>query len=370
MTTSGFLYPFTKIRATVLMLTVFFVCAGISPVLAQGWELAVGGNGEELGEAIVVTSDWGLLAVGEAQPVDGNNSDQSVNLYAIKTDVDGTILWKRDYNLAFYERSKAIQVLPNQQYLIAAEASFVSQGGPYELLLAKIDEQGTLLDTAFFSLDEVPNLRINDMVADGDSGYFVVGYADYGADDDDDMVIIKITPELTLEWYQILDIGLNDRANAIALVEDGLVITGQIDSQVPPPTAFGDDVVTLKVNNSGEVVWQQRIATNRDDAGKDILVNDQGEVVLTGFADKDLFIWKYDENGAPLDSLKHNVYGNSNGGEGIIKTESGYVVCGFTEGSGSEVKWLIVEVEEDLSITWSSDNGVPLALNYSVDISK
>ncbi|NRA51969.1 MAG: hypothetical protein HRU12_22810, partial [Phaeodactylibacter sp.] len=129
-----------------------------------------------------------------------------------------------------------------------------------------------------------------------------------------------------------------------------------------------DDVVTLKLNNEGDIVWQQTIGTNRDDVARDVIINKQGEIVLTGYLDRDLFLWKYNADGESLDSLKYNVYGNSNSGEGLIETDNGYVVTGFTEVEDADLNWLIFKADEDFNIEWSSDNGRPGAFNSALDL--
>lgn len=68
-------------------------------------------------------------------------------------------------------------------------------------MLLEIDECGVLLDMFFFLLDEVFNLCINDMVLVFDGGLLIVGFVDYYVEKDDDMVIMKISFDMELEWY-------------------------------------------------------------------------------------------------------------------------------------------------------------------------
>ncbi len=347
---------------------VFFFCIGAPSAIAQGWERYYGGNAADFGEALVATSDWGFIVVGDTESFGQPGGDQGVNVYALKVDVDGDLVWQQSYNVAAWDRGKAIVEFEEQRYMIAAEAAFASQQGPFNLILLEINERGALIDTFSFALEGVPNLRINDMILAPDGGFLVAGFADYYADKDDDMVIMKINPAMELEWHRILDVGSNDRANAIAVIDGGYVVTGQVDSEIEPPVAFGDDIVTVRLDESGEIVWQRKLASNQNDEGKDIVVDNDGNIAITGFIDKDLIIWKYDQGGESVDSLRFSMFGNGNMGEAIIAQEEGYVVAGFAEVDDSDINQLILGVDQSLNVIWSSSNGDVEVSDITFDI--
>lgn len=370
MTTSNFFALPNRYRMTLLLSVMFFLCVGVTSSLAQGWERYYGGNAEDIGEAMIATSDWGFLVVGNTQSFPTPPGDQGVNVYAIKVDVDGDVVWQQVYNTAFYDRAKAIVEFEPQRYMIAAEASAASQQGPFVLNLLEINERGALIDTFIYAINEVPNLRTNDMIGTSDGGFLVVGFADYYAEKDDDIVVLKINASMELEWYRIIDAGPNARANAVALLEDGYVVTGQVDSEVPPPAAFGDDIITIRLDSAGEVVWERKIGSDQNDEGKGIIVDDNNNIVLTGFLDTDLGVWKYDEDGVQLDSFLFNDFGNGNVGEAISQTDEGYVVVGYTEVDGSDLNQLMIGLTPDLDPLWSADNGDPSSADIVFDVVK
>ena len=370
MTTSN-LFPLpNRYRITFLLSVIFFLCVSALPLSAQGWEKYYGGNAEDIGEAIIATSDWGFLVVGNTQSFPTSPGDQGVNVYALKVDVDGDVVWQQVYNTAFYDRAKAIVEFEPQRYMIAAEASAASQQGPFVLNLLEINERGALIETFNYAIDGVPNLRTNDMVGTSDGGFLVVGFADYYAEKDDDIAILKISPSMELEWHRIIDAGSNARANAVALIEDGYVITGQVDSEISPPAAFGDDIITMRLDSAGEVVWDRRMGTSQNDEGKGVIVDGDGNIVLTGFLDKDLGVWKFDEDGVPLDSLLFNSFGNGNVGEALVETDEGYVVAGYTEVDDFDLNQLMVGLDQELNLLWSADNGDPGSADIVFDIVK
>lgn len=370
MTTSNFFFSLNRYRTALLLSVMFFFCIGAPPAIAQGWERYYGGNKEDIGEALLSTSDWGFLVVGNTQSFGQPGGDQGVNVYALKVDVDGDLVWQRAYNTAFYDRAKAVVEIEANRYVLAAEASDASQQGPFGLMLLEIDERGVLLDTFSFSLDEVPNLRINDMILAPDGGLLVAGFADYYAEKDDDMVIMKISADMELEWHRILDVGVNDRANAIAVIDGGYVVTGQVDSEVEPPAAFGDDIVTLRMDEAGAIVWQRKLASDQNDEGNDILVDNDGNIVITGFIDADLILWKYDQGGESVDSLRYSMFGSGNAGEALISLEEGYVVAGITEVDESNLNQLLLEVDQSFNVLWSASNGDVESSDITFDIVK
>lgn len=76
-----------------LLFVMFFFCIGFFFVIVQGWEWYYGGIGEDIGEALLLIFDWGFLVVGNIQFFGQFGGDQGVNVYVLKVDVDGDLVW-------------------------------------------------------------------------------------------------------------------------------------------------------------------------------------------------------------------------------------------------------------------------------------
>mgnify|MGYP006267121813 CR=1 FL=1 len=355
-----------------LLSVMALLSAGHLPLAAQGWERIYGGNSEDYGEVIIPTSDWGFLMVGYSESF-ANGFDQDFDIYVVKTDVDGEIVWQRTYDPAFHEIGKAALELDNGHFLIAADVSSQSNAGPFSLMLLEINADGMMQDSVSFSIEGIPSLRANDMVATPDGGLLIVGAADYLQAKDDDILLLKISPSRTLEWHKVIDSGVGEQANAVARAGDDYVLTGRVRGEIPPPDGFGSDIVTYRVDNTGEVIWERKIITEYDEAGNDILVDDEGNIVITGFTNQgpDLITWKYDGGGEALNSEWFNFFGKGNVGESIIESpEGGYVIAGYTELNDSNVNQLILGLDKELNLLWSNDNGDVNTTDIALEVAR
>lgn len=353
-----------------MLLVAVLFCAPLAPSFAQGWEKVYGGASEDYGQVIIPTSDWGFLVIGYSESF-ANGFDQDFDIFVVKVDVDGDLIWQQTYDPAFHEIGKAALELDNGHFLIAADVSAQSTSGPFDLMLLEVDAYGKMQDSVSFNIEGIPSLRTNDIIATADGGYLVVGAADYLAEKDDDILILKINASKELEWYKTIDSGVNERANAVAQAGDGYVLTGRVEGAIPPPAGFGSDVVTYRIDSAGEILWERKVITEHDEAGNDVLVDDEENIVIAGFTEQgpDLGVWKYDSGGEMLNTQLFNFFGKGNVGESIIESpEGGYVIAGYTELNDSNVNQLILGVDKELNLLWSNDNGDLETTDIALDV--
>lgn len=359
MTTSRALtLQFYRCKAFALLTALFF--SSFFNLHAQGWDKYFGGNKEDLGHAVIQTSDLGYLLIGYSESF-ANGPDQDLDVYAVKTDVDGTVVWEKTFDPGFTEFARSVVQTPDEGFLIAGEVSFDAVNGPFEGLLIKVSRDGKQEWVKTFSYPEegIVGVRVNDIVLAPDGGYLMAGYVQY-EDVDDDILLIKTDAEGEQEWVQFIDSGRDEQAEAAAVMGDGFVITGREDSPFPPPITFGTDIVTYRVDAAGSVLWEARVATLEEEAGNDVLVDGQGRAVVAGFIgnNRNVGIWRYDDSGALADSVVVDFFGQSDAANAIIPgPDGGYVIGGSTEVNGANVDMLIAAFDASLNLEWFNNNG-------------
>src|SRR5690606_17550480 len=73
-------------------------------VSAQGWEHYYGGDGDDDEvTAVLEVRDHGYIIVGNTKAGTGN---QERNIYAARIDVDGVVLWEKNYPIDFLDLSE------------------------------------------------------------------------------------------------------------------------------------------------------------------------------------------------------------------------------------------------------------------------
>jgi hypothetical protein len=106
---------------------------------AQGWQFNFGGSKEDEGWAVLQAEDEGFIVVGFGESF-GTDNDQ--NIFVVRTDIDGTILWTKYYDEGFQEQARAIIPTADGNYLIVG--NIVGKPGESNLVEQAANAQATL----------------------------------------------------------------------------------------------------------------------------------------------------------------------------------------------------------------------------------
>ncbi|UCE17298.1 MAG: T9SS type A sorting domain-containing protein [Gemmatimonadota bacterium] len=172
------------------------------------------------------TPDGGLLFFGSAGSEDLIASNR--DFYLIKTDLDGHVSWSRNYN------------------------------GEY-----------------FFSFDWG-----NDVCPTADGGYILIG--DGSVNWPMDMYMIKTDSDGNHLWEHYLGETFFDFGNAICQTDDGGYILCGITKYVETGK---NDVVVLKTDPDGAVLWTRHVGGTGTDWGNALCVTPAGDYVVAGYTD-------------------------------------------------------------------------------------
>ncbi|MCB0572627.1 MAG: T9SS type A sorting domain-containing protein [Phaeodactylibacter sp.] len=327
---------------------------------AQGWEKVFGGNKEDQGLAVIQTSDLGYLVIGYSESFP-SFQDQDIDVYAIKTDVDGTLVWEETFDDGYTEYANAVLQASDNSYLIAGEISYQSNTGPFEAYLLKINEQGKKEWHRSYSEPTANSLRINDIVAAPDGGYLMVGMAVYDSpNSNEDIFLLKVDENGDEQWRKIFGTVRGEEAKAVIAYQGGYVICGTEDNPQPPPIAFGGDMVTYRLDAQGETIWKRVVSTLEEESGNDIVLTKDGNFVIAGFSgnNRDVALWKYDGDGNQLWETINDVFGEGDAANSIIELPDGsLVIAGLTEVSGINTDFLIGKYAADGSLMWFNHTG-------------
>jgi hypothetical protein len=124
----------------------------------------------------------------------------------------------------------------------------------------------------------------HDLVIDSNDNLYVVGDTEtYGAGDED-VVLIKFDDLGKVLWYKTW--GGTEFDNGYGIISDSLdnlYLTGTTQS-------FGqgkDDIILLKYSNDGVLLFNETWGNNKSDIGYDLLTDSKGDIYITGETRKD-----------------------------------------------------------------------------------
>jgi uncharacterized delta-60 repeat protein len=192
-------------------------------------------------------------------------------------------------------------------------------------------------------------------VRHGYSNYiYVTGYSNNGTDDD--FLTIKYTASGDTDWTRSYDNGMDDRANAIVVDDDGYAYVAG--------TCYDNDsafILIIKYNQSGDTIWTETYKSSGYDVAQDINLN-SAYFYIAGYtyngADNDFRVMKYDKDGS-LQWTRTYDSGKNDEGYGVAADIEGSVYITGRSYEGQEGVFFIVKYTETGDTVWTKvcDNG-------------
>jgi hypothetical protein len=194
-----------------------------------------------------------------------------------------------------------------------------------------------------------------------DSGYVLLGNVTDTTSARSKIFMVKMTFEGTLVWSRTYEYAFDAFGIKVAAAGNGeLVVMGYSFLNTPPY----DDIFLIRTQSDGTILWSTTYGGNDIDEGNDMIVDNQGNIVIAGYtysfgsALKSAFAIKTDGGGSVLWSRTYaqNVNQEFNG---IIQCQdNGYFLCGFTQAPpGINFDGYMVKTDSLGNPEWSKRTG-------------
>ena len=143
------------------------------------WEKNFGGSEIEEPRGICKTNDGNFMIVGDTRSIDKDvsNNNGAADLWAIKINTDGNLLWEKTFGGSSFDAGRAIFPTQNGGFLIAGNSR--SENGNFSNLgqndgwILKIDTVGNQVWQQFYGGSE--NDFLNDIIEMPDNSIIVIG---------------------------------------------------------------------------------------------------------------------------------------------------------------------------------------------------
>ena len=129
-----------------------------------------------------------------------------------------------------------------------------------------------------------------------------------------------------------------DIANSIQITPEGDYIITGVTSPAPASTAgpSEEDIYLLKIDSSGELIWEKNLGGNGPDGGYSVQMTDDGCYIITGFMGSyegnlyHIYLGKIDSSGNTLWEKTYFATGWDFGCSVIQTSDRGYAIAGNT----------------------------------------
>jgi len=336
------------------------VCiAAASSHSASRWAKTYGKNKLENVFSMDETSDNKYILAGFTNSIGAGFCDY----WLLKLDDLGNVSWQKIYGGSSLDRAFSIRKTNDEGYIVAGVTSSFDVGS-YDLWLLKLDSNGDILWQKTYggsnSEWNIGLLELLDIEQTTDEGYIVAGHTSSFGAGGYDIWILKLNSDGTINWQKTY--GGEDDEYAISIKETsdtGYIVSGYTNSF----GAGNNDIWVLKLDNTGNVSWQKTYGGGGNEQGRYIQEESMGYVV-GGFTDSfgagggDIWILKLNYDGTVNWQKTYGAIGGVEFGGRLKILVDGYIVVGRTFSCGAgEGDNLVLKLNSDGTINWQKTYG-------------
>ncbi|MEO0179894.1 MAG: hypothetical protein ABIM74_03645 [candidate division WOR-3 bacterium] len=306
-----------------------FLVLKLAPDGSVSWAKTFGGvNYDWGGYSVIHTTDGGYVVAGWTESFGAGLRDFLV----LKLASDGSLEWARTYGGTGYDQVYSVIQTTDGGYVLAGEGSLFPAG----MLVIKLASDGSVDWARTFG--GTANNGANSVIQTDDGGYAVVGWTNVFGAGSYDIFILKLASDGSLDWARTY--GGTDYDNAYSIIQTtdgGYAITGYTSSF----GAGGNDLFILKLASDGSLDWARTYGGTTTDRGYSIIQTVDGGYAVAGFTysfgiGNHLFILKLASDGSLDWARTFDGSMAPDGGYSLIQSpEGGYVVAATTAKFGA-----------------------------------
>jgi len=297
------------------------------------WSKTFGGTGNDYGSSVQQTSDSGYIITG----ITNNFGAGFQDVYLIRTDVNGNMLWSKAYGGAGTDGGNSVQQTDDGGYIITGVTNSFGAGN-YDVYLIRTDVSGDMLWTKTYGGAGSEEGYSVQRTSDG--GYIIAGYTSSFGAGNNDVYLIKTDSIGTTQWTKTFGGIDDDEGTSVQQTSDGgYFITGNARSFGP---GFGE-MYSIRTDAMGNMQWSKTFVVTGG-AGSDgysgQLTSDGGSIITgrkwptSGFAEG--YLIKIDAMGNMQWSKTFGTTGAGDVGYSVQQTsDGGYIIAGLTSSFGA-----------------------------------
>ncbi|MBK6484565.1 MAG: T9SS type A sorting domain-containing protein [Chitinophagaceae bacterium] len=263
------------------------------------WQKCLGGTDSDYANSILQTPDGGYIIAGSTSSDNGDvsGSHGSSDIWLVKTDASGNILWQHCYGGTLEEIATAVKKTSDNGYIVAGysnsnDGDLSSNAGGYDYWIIKTDEMGNVEWQRSFGGSNWDWAYDIHQTLDG--GYVVGGTTlshdgeVVGSNGSWDFWILKLDALGNLQWQKCLGGSSSDRLYELAQTQGGTyIVSGSTNSDNGDVSGnHGDsDFWIAGIDETGNLFWQQCFGGAENDEPWSVSLTDDGGFIVAGLTE-------------------------------------------------------------------------------------
>jgi hypothetical protein len=257
------------------------------------WSRTYGGAGANWANSIEQTTDGGYIISAGTNNFGAGGQD----VYLLRTDSSGNLLWSKTYGGSSSEQGFYVKQAIDGGYVITGY-TFTYGAGADDIYLIKTDESGNLLWSKTYggvSSDIPGSIQLT-----SDGGYIIGGFTSSFGTGGGDIFLIRTDGSGNLSWSRTYGGAGYDRAYTTQQTsEGGYIMAGTTNSF----GAGGYEVYLVKADGSGNLMWSRTFGGKGSESGSCVNQTNDGGYFITGgtssfgAGNSDFYVIKTDGSG-------------------------------------------------------------------------
>ncbi len=263
------------------------------------WERTYEKEGYQGGQAISRTSDGGLLVSGGTS----SSSTNGMDVYLMKLDQDGNELWFKTVGGPLDEMAAALQMADGSYILVGnivdpddfvadpGAAGYGGFEGRSNVYLAKLDADENELWSHAYGGEK--NVLITGGIQTPDGGGLILATITYFPESGDDVWLFKVDGDGNEVWSRTWEEGTIGAHDAVQTADGNYLITGSYS--LSGETGSNEDFLFIKIDSEGNELWTSTFGDpDMIDYGMVLAETMDGGYVAAGERTKDHHTWDAD----------------------------------------------------------------------------
>ncbi|MEM1122152.1 MAG: T9SS type A sorting domain-containing protein [Bacteroidota bacterium] len=247
------------------------------------WQKTYGGPYNDRGFSLVLAKNGDYILAGRTELID----DESANVYLIRTDSDGNILWEQNFGGIDTDFAESVIETSNGDIVVVGENRSDAIPPPNspnnkstDVYFIKTDANGTLISEQ--TIGNLEQDKAFDVAETAEGNFALVGLTGNSSD----IYLLLLDSNGEELWSKTYGGFFDDIGYAITATNDGgFAIAGL--KTITPTT---NQAYIIKTNSTGEVEWERLFGKLGLDGGRSIISTNDGGFVMAG---------EFDINNAP-----------------------------------------------------------------------
>ena len=291
--------------------------------------------------------------------------DTDRNLCLVKLNAAGDTLWSRSITGTLYGSDEEANRLFVTSNSVIISGYVKNSGTGSEVLVAKYDLNGNLLWSSQYNSTFNESERSADMAVDATGNIYITGRTDIDpvSTSNNEILVQKYNTNGAIVWTNVVAGNAeDDRGKFIRLNGTNVLVVARKHN------GTNQDIWLRMLNANGQTVWTTSYDSGFDDDVTDVQVDANNNIYITGFflangdlLNQDVVTLKYDSAGALVWS---NIYagnaGENDESSALVVDASGNVyVCGVSDNDSStsiNLDWFVIQVQSNGTTGWTSLN--------------